>query len=287
MQVTIRSATQADTAAAGRVLYAAFKTVADRHGFLPDFVNVEQATMVVTHLVSQPTFFGVVAESGSRIVGSNFLAEADPIRAVGPISVDPALQHTGVGRILMEAVLERGRTAPGIRLVQDAFNAASMALYASLGFAVREPLVLLHGRPTGSRDRSVLVRPMRTDDLDACAALCERVHGTPRTGELQSALRGLTPVVAERGGQVVAYATTLAFWQVAHGVADSDASMQELILGTAALWPDPVSFLLPTRETTLFRWCLAARLRIQKPMTLMTLREYQEPRGCYFPSVAY
>jgi len=287
MHVTIRQATQADAAACGRVLYAAFKAIADRHGFAPDFAHVEQAMLVVTHLVNQPTFFGVVAETGGRIVGSNFLAEADPIRAVGPISVDPALQQAGVGRLLMEAVLDRGQSAPGVRLVQDAFNSTSMALYSSLGFAVREPLVLLHGQPTGSRDRSVTVRPMRPGDIATCAALCQRVHGAPRTSEIEGALRHLAPVVAERGGRITAYATTLSFWQVAHGVAESEADMQELILGAANLSVDPVTFLLPTRQTAMFRWCLEARLRIQKPMTLMTLRDYQEPRGCYFPSVAY
>jgi hypothetical protein len=37
------------------------------------------------------------------------------------------------------------RDAEGIRLVQDTFNATSMALYASLGFEAKEPLVLLAG----------------------------------------------------------------------------------------------------------------------------------------------
>lgn len=287
MHVTVREATQMDAAACGRVLHAAFKAIADQHGFEADFDNNEQATRVVTHLLNQPTFHGVVAEASGRIVGSSFLAEADPIRAVGPISVDPGVQHAGVGRQLMAAMLERGKQAPGIRLVQDAFNATSMALYTSLGFAVREPLVLLRGQPTGARDRGVVVRPMRPSDLPACATLCERVHGAPRTAELRGALRSLTPLIAERGYRITAYVTTLSFWQVAHGVAESEADLQELVLGAAALREEPVTFLLPTRQTAMFRWCLGARLRIRKPMTLMTLRAYQEPVGCYFPSVAY
>lgn len=287
MQVTIREATRADAADCGRILYAAFRAIAEKHGFVPDFVSPDQAMRVVTHLINRPTFHGVVAEAAGRIVGSSFLAEADPVRAVGPISVDPGFQHASVGRQLMGAMLERGRAAPGIRLVQDAFNATSMALYASLGFEVREPLVLFHGRPTGARGTTVRVRPMAPADLGICATLCERTHGAPRTAELEAALRTLTPVVAEREGRITAYATTLSFWQVAHGVAESEADLQELILGAAALSADPVTFLLPTRQAAMFRWCLAARLRIQKPMTLMTLRAYQEPRGCYFPSVAY
>ena len=49
----------------------------------------------------------------------------------------------------------------------------------------------------------------------------------------------------------------------------------------------PVSFLMPPRDAALFRWCLAAGLRAVKPMTLMTIGEYQQPRGSYFPSVLY
>ena len=43
----------------------------------------------------------------------------------------------------MQAVMEDGKNAAGIRLVQDAFNTVSLPLYASLGFEVVEPLVAL------------------------------------------------------------------------------------------------------------------------------------------------
>ena len=39
----------------------------------------------------------------------------------------------------MEAVIERGEGAPGIRLLQDAFHMRSLSLYTSLGFDVKEP----------------------------------------------------------------------------------------------------------------------------------------------------
>ena len=39
--------------------------------------------------IPHPSIWGVVAEIGGRIVGSNFLDERDPIRGVGPITVDP------------------------------------------------------------------------------------------------------------------------------------------------------------------------------------------------------
>ena len=41
------------------------------------------------------------------------------------------------------------------------------------------------------------------------------------------------------------------------------------------------------RQAGLFPWCLAGGLRVVKPMTLMTMGAYAEPRGCYLPSVGY
>jgi len=32
---------------------------------------------------------------------------------------------------------------------------------------------------------------------------------------------------------------------------------------------------------------LGAGMRVVKPMTLMAMGQYQEPRGCWFPSVLY
>jgi hypothetical protein len=63
--------------------------------------------------------------------------------------------------------------------------------------------------------------------------------------------------------------------------------MQTLLAGTGKLTGQPLFFLLPTRQADLFRWCLAQGLRVVKPMTLMAMKEYQEPRGCFLPSVLY
>ncbi len=69
-----------------------------------------------------------------------FLDERDPIRGLGPITVDPEGQNAGAGRRLMQAAIERREGAPGIRLLQDAFHMRSLRLYQSLGFDVKEPV---------------------------------------------------------------------------------------------------------------------------------------------------
>ena len=63
--------------------------------------------------------------------------------------------------------------------------------------------------------------------------------------------------------------------------------MRALLLGAAAAGQEPLSLLMPVRQTRLFRWCLSQGLRIVKPMTLMTTGAYHAPNGAYFPSVFY
>ena len=117
MNVTIRQAVSADTETCGRIIYDAFKNVADRHGFPRHFPTLESAIQRANFSITHPSIFGVVAENDGQIIGSNFLDERDPIRGLGPVTVDPRVQTRGIGRRLMEAVLERGRGAVGVRLV--------------------------------------------------------------------------------------------------------------------------------------------------------------------------
>jgi predicted N-acetyltransferase YhbS len=285
MSIVLRPATPADVEPCAKIIFEAFHGIAERHSFPPDFPVIEAATELAGMFIGHPAIFGVVAESGGRIVGSNFLDERDPIRGLGPITVDPTVQGRGVGRQLMQAVLERGRGAAGIRLLQDAFNSQSISLYASLGFEVREPVQLVTGTPRSAPPAGVEVRRLAEGDLDACAALCASVHGFDRRHELADALQFLAPVVAVRGGRVTAYATAPTFWPLNHGVAEHEEDMRALLLGAARLSPEPVALLLPVRQADFFRWALGEGLRVVKPMTLMTLGAYREPSGTWFPSV--
>jgi GNAT superfamily N-acetyltransferase len=288
MNVNLRPPTAADTEACGRIIYEAFFHISTRHHFRPDFPSPEVATEFVRALIESPSVYGVVAESDGRLIGSNFLWEYDEIRAVGPITIDPQAQGHGVGRRLMEAVIERGRDAAGIRLVQGAFNTTSMSLYTSLGFDIKEPLVLMEGqvKETSLAD-DIEVRPLKDEDYAACDELCRRVHGISRLNEMKATPPVFTPFVAVRDGRVTAYASAIQFWALNHAVAESVEDMQALLAGASAQSEAPLSFLFATRQASLFRWCLKQGLRVLTPMTLMTMGKYQEPRGAYLPSVGY
>jgi hypothetical protein len=189
----------------------------------------------------------------------------------------------------MEAVIERGASARGIRLLQDSFNMQSLSLYASLGFDVKEPTVVMSGRPRSGPSPGIEVRPLEEDDLEQCEQLCLSVHGFERTNELRDALQVpvFSPIVALRGGRIIAYATTLTFFPAAYAVAETEEDMRGLIMGALAAGDEPASFLLPVRQADLFRWCLSEGLRAVKPMTYMTIGEYRQADGCWIPSVLY
>jgi GNAT superfamily N-acetyltransferase len=287
--VEVRSIEPADGEECARIVYEAFGRVHDHHHFARDFPTVEAAWQLVSMFIEHPSIWGVVAERDGRIVGSTFLDERGPIRGVGPISVDPQAQGTGVGRELMEAALKRGEGARGMRLLQDSFNVQSLSLYASLGFDVKEPAVVVSGRPRSAPAAGIDVRPLQEDDVKTCERLCLRVHGFERTNELRDALHApvFSPFVAVRDGRLTAWATTFAFFPAACAVAETEQDMRGVIAGALAADEAPASFLLPTRQADLFRWCLREGLRVVKPMTYMSMGEYREPDGYWVPSVLY
>ena len=284
--VTIREATQDDAEDCARICFEAFGEIHDHHRFPRDFPTPDAATGLMAAWIPHPSVWGVVAEVDGRIVGSNFLDERSPIRGVGPITVDPHGQNKGVGRRLMEAVLERGQGAPGVRLLQDGFHMRSLSLYESLGFDVKEPVAVVSGTPSSRPPDEVEVRALEEGDLDECEALCKQVHGFERTDEVRDAIQAFRSFVAVRDGRITAYASSVSFWPMNHGVAQSYEDMQALLLGAAAAVDEPIAFLAPLRYE-LFRWSLGAGLRLVKPMNLMALGEYREPRGSWFPSVLY
>ena len=139
MAVVIREAQAADAPECGRICFEAFYAIAAAHNFPPDFPSIEHATGLFGAMIGRAGCYAVVAEADGRILGSSLLHEQDSIAGIGPVSVDPAGQNSGVGHALMQAMLARRaeRGLPGIRLVQAGYHLRSLALYTSLGFETR------------------------------------------------------------------------------------------------------------------------------------------------------
>jgi predicted N-acetyltransferase YhbS len=283
--VVIRRATPADVDACAQICYDAFTTINAQHNFPPDFPAPDVAKHVMSMMFAHPGFYCIVAEQNGRVIGSNCLDERTPIAGVGPITVAPSAQNSRAGRQLMQAVMDRAseKNFAGVRLVQAAFHSRSMSLYAKLGFDIREPLVVMQGSVIGKVPAGYTVRAATPQDLEGCNALCQRVHGHHRSGELSDAIQEGWARVVEHNGRLTAYATVVGFF--GHAVAESNHGL-EALLSAASEFAGP-GFLLPTRNTELFRWCLSNGLRVVEPMTLMSLGLYNEPAGAFLPSISF
>jgi hypothetical protein len=87
--------------------------------------------------------------------------------------------------------------------------------------------------------------------------------------------------VVERHGRITGYTSSLAFY--GHTVAETNADLQAIIAASDGFGGPGI--LVPSRNSELFRWCLANGLRVVQPMTLMSLGLYNEPQGAFLPSV--
>ncbi len=284
-EVVIRPATVEDSAVCGQICYDAFSSVNAAHGFPSDFPSPEVACGLLSVLFAADGLYCVVAEIEGRIAGSNCLDERSSIAGIGPITVDPSLQNSGVGRKLMQAVMERTNESrhAGVRLVQAAFHNRSLSLYSGLGFDVREPLSCMQGRTLERTVHGCAVRAAQHTDLADCNALSRRVHGFDRGVELAQAIRQNTARVVTRGDRITGYATDVAFF--GHATAETNQDLQAII-ASADSFGGP-GILVPSRNNALLRWCLANGLRVVQPMTLMTTGLYNEPAGAWLPSILF
>lgn len=288
----------------GRIIFEAFSEIADKHGFSREFPNIETGINVATFFLSNPGFYSIVAEDlnhgSNKIIGSNFLDERSTLVAgVGPITIDPKSQDKGVGRLLMKNVMVRAKNKnyPAIRLLQASYHNRSLVLYSKLGFDVREPVSTLQGKAIQAEIPGRSVRLATESDLEYCNAICKSIHGHDRNGELKDSIKQGIAKVVLTGNKITGYTSGLTYFNHSVGLANDD--LKALIASETATSSSSSSstttsegyggpgILIPTRNAELFRWCINNNLRLVHQLTLMTAGMYNEPAGCYMPSILY
>ena len=278
----------------GKIIFEAFSAIADKHGFQREFPTVDTGRGLASSFLSNPRFYSVVAEGTGgedkdRVVGSNFLDERSNIVAgVGPLTIDPKYQNKGTGRQLMINVLERAKNKnfPAIRLLQASYHSRSLALYATLGFEVREPISNMQGKPIQEAIPGRSVRAATESDTESCNTICKTVHGHDRNGELQDSIKQGSAKVVLHENKITGYTCGLTFFNHSVGLTNDD--LKALI--SSATNDDSYGgpgILIPSRNAQLFRWCLNNGLRLVQQLTLMTIGLYNEPAGSYMPSILF
>lgn len=284
--IVLRSPKPDDAADLGRICYEAFKAISDAHNFPPDFPGPDAAIGLMNMMIANPGVYGVAAVTGDgRVVGSNFLWESDQIAGIGPITVDPSVQNSSIGRRLMDDVIRRSDEEGhlSVRLVQAAYHNRSLALYTKLGFDTVEPLSLINGTPPRIEIPGYEVRAMTLEDLNAVDDLCRTVHGHTRHNEAAGAIAMDSAVVVEHDGRITGYSTSVGFF--GHTVGESNEDLKALIGGVEQFTGS--GFLLPTTNNEVMRWCFSHGLRVIQPMTLMSRGLYQGPRGAFLASILF
>jgi predicted N-acetyltransferase YhbS len=285
LTLKLRTGSLADAPTCSEICYQAFKKNSEHHNFPSDFSSADVTQELISRLFFRSDIYSVVAEVAGQIVGSNFLSEETTIAGVGPLSVAPTFQNATLGRHLMTVVLDRTQQQGfvGVRLVQAAFHNRSLALYTKLGYVVREPLATIQGQALGIETSGYPVRPATFDDLEAFNHLCQQIHYFDRDRELSQAIRQGTATVVEHGKILTGYASSIGFFGHAVGVTNED--LKGLIRAAKSF--EGQGFLLPMRNSQLFRWCIQQGLRIVQPMTLMSLGLYHHPAGAFLPSILF
>jgi len=83
VDITLREARTEDIRVCSEICSEAFTNISNKHAFPSDVPNAEIAAMMLTPMTGHPGFYGVVAELGGEVVGSNFLDERGEIVGLG------------------------------------------------------------------------------------------------------------------------------------------------------------------------------------------------------------
>ena len=275
----------------GTLVYEAFRDIAERHNFEPAFESPKLAQLIVRLLAQTEGYESYLLVEDGRPLACNFGDERDEVIGVGPVAVAVDQQGRGLGRRVIEALLERAEQGgfASVRLLQAAYNMQSFALYQRLGFEVKDALAVLLGRPPADEEPRDRLREYTADDLDACDALHRDVLGFGRRHDIEFMANMVPPVLVERDGELVGYLTRFPGEEVflTHGAARDERALRDLIIGAAKAVPADLRFALPTSMAETLRWAIGAGFRLTELNTYMVRGEYEKPMGAWIPSPFY
>lgn len=284
MALELVPATEDQIPRLSQICHEAFSALHDRFGIERDIPNAEVGEMIIGQTVKRPDYTGVMAVLDGAVVGSNFLLHADEVAGVGPITVDPKVQSKGIGRALMQWVIDeaRRREIRQVRLFQEGLNTTSLSLYTTLGFDWRDSAALMQASPAAEEDPSI--RPLEAADLEAVAALSKNSYGFSRANDAAQLLGWQVPgFVRERDGKVKGYLFGTLF---GHAGAESDEDLLALAAQAARHLPPPLArFICPMARPVFYRKVLAEGHRTVKMLSYMSLGDFAAPQGSFFPSI--
>lgn len=270
----------------GDICFRAFSTLQDRHAVERDFDSAHTATMMISMFASRPDIAGFAAQDtkSGAILGSNFLWFSDAVAGVGPITIEPSAQSAGIGRLLMQAVMDEAsrRNITQVRLCQEAINTTSLSLYTKLGFDWREACNLMRAAPAPADDPRI--RPMTEQDLPAVDRISAHHYHASRVNESAGLLRAQFPAfcLVEKG-EIAGYHFP---GFIGHGFAQTDEQLASLVTHACRHVPPPFhKCIVPLGEHGLHRALLAKGCKSIKLLNYMSTGPYTRPRSPWMPCI--
>ncbi|MEA2834363.1 MAG: hypothetical protein QOG66_2565, partial [Methylobacteriaceae bacterium] len=246
--VLVRPIQPEDAEQCGMIAYEAHSSVAAAHNFPSEHPSAQFSVGMIGAKTKDTNATGFLAELEGRILGSVFLNTFPPapVAAIGPMTVAPQAKGDRVGRTLMQAALDEAtaRKIEQVRLVQSPSHLRSLALYAKFGFDIREPLLMMQGKPTAASSGDHIARAAEQAHIAACEQLCTAIHGFARSAELRGGIDQHVASVVMHRDRIVGYSTGLGFR--GHSVAETTEALKALIAGASQL-PGP-GFFVPVRN---------------------------------------
>jgi len=215
---------------------------------------------------------GIVAEMDGRIVGTAIAVPyGEDLATIGMVIVDKALHGQGLGRRLMEAMIDRlsGRT-----IVLNATDDGA-PLYQKLGFStvgrVFQHQIILPAIPAPDLPPGEEILPLAPNDADFAIAY-SGAGGSDRAA-LVAALLNHHPVIALRRDDIpVGFAALRRFgrgWTIGPVVASDLAAAKNLILHWLHQNADAYTRIDVTEESGLSPWLESLGLpRVSSPQTM-------------------
>jgi predicted N-acetyltransferase YhbS len=277
MSIIVRDATPADQSATAEVIFNAFHHLDERHDIPPYMSSMEEANIVASRLYGIPKIHGYVAEEDGQVIGVGFLHDlGEAGMGISPLAVSPNSQSRGAGQSILERMIERARGA-SIRLLQDSFNNATLAIYARYGFVVREQISCVTGRPAAPQTSLTITRG--ADPAGTAEAIHRAVMGFNRPSF------PTRPVMAHRGSLLAGFIAPGT--EYPYAAADTEETLMVLIAGLAAELEAPVTVAIPAAHSQVLRWMLDRDARVVRSMNLMVRGPYARSSGAHLTSGSY
>ena len=269
----------------------AFNDLYERRGFGPIVADESVGRVIAeTYLVHDPDHCLVVEYDG-RLAGSAFLHPRATVAGIGPVTVDPSLHGRGLGRALVGGLCERADRLgiASTRLIQDAFNENSYALYARLGFRPQRVLArasFLPGRGPAVRETRVAAAA----DLANIAALEEDLLGFSRRRDYELLRRVGEVLVLDGRGGIEGWAGRIVRGSVAvlgPVLSRSFEGMRRLVDEGSSELPagTEIRILLPAESPEVLEFLAPRELEVHSLCNYMVRGSFSGIRGHYVPTL--